>query len=124
MLLRRSCCRQKDAKKASDDNRSAMPFAWRNWSARNPVVRPTRAVFVDFVLSILQNCDHSLLTSVLRLRPLMGGLLNHLGADPPSGIVRVLTTLAQRVLSPRSGISPKLQSEPFSDVALQQVRRA
>lgn len=61
------------------------------------------------------------MATVLQTRPLMGGLLNHLAADPPASITRVLTVLAQRVLAPRSGVGAKLRAEAFGDVALQQV---
>ena len=57
----------------------------------------------------------------MQLRPLLGGLLHQLAADPPQHQLQVLQVLQRRVLSARAGVPAAVQAEVFSDPALQQL---
>jgi hypothetical protein len=53
----------------------------------DPLKRPCRAAFCQLALTLLRQAgasgDALLVQQLLHLRPLMGGLLTHLAADPP-----------------------------------------
>lgn len=54
-------------------------------------------------------------------RPLWGALLHNVAALPPATALEILQLLQIRVLGAVPSLPPKLQAEPFGDVALLQV---
>ena len=54
-------------------------------------------------------------------RPLWGALLHNLAVLPPATALEILQLLQTRVLGAIPSLPPKLQAEPFGDVALSQV---
>lgn len=88
-------------------------------------------------LALLQQCDSLTLSRLLTVRPLMGGLLNHLSTDPPEAVLSLLSLLARRCLAAAAGaaagwaemanaigggeIAASVRAEAFGDVALQQL---
>lgn len=107
-----------------------------SWRHANVLSRPRRAMFVGLVRALLAAADHATLARLLPLRPLLGGLLHHLAADPPAEALDTLAVLARRVLAPppgaqqgrggpgggagagAGGLPPRLRAEPFGDSAL------
>lgn len=70
---------------------------------------------------MLQCSDPLLLPVLLRTRPLMGGLLNHLSTDPPGIITGILQLLQDRVLGNNSRVTAAVQYELWTDSALEQL---
>mmetsp|Transcript_13550 Transcript_13550/g.38555 ORF Transcript_13550/g.38555 Transcript_13550/m.38555 type:complete len:631 (-) Transcript_13550:2704-4596(-) len=86
--------------------------------------RGARPAFIGFGLTLLRKADTLHLQTLLQLRPLMGGLLNHLALDPPATAYRILGTVAQQVLHrPQASglLPPPLQAKPFTDSCLAQL---
>lgn len=75
-------CREKKGESAADLRRRY----WQQWALGDPLKRPTRALFSELALCLLRHAagDALLTQQLLQLRPLAGGLLHHLAADPPS----------------------------------------
>ncbi|KAL4434021.1 hypothetical protein ABPG75_000462 [Micractinium tetrahymenae] len=96
---------------------------WQQWALGDPLKRPTRALFSELALGLLRHAggDALLAQQLLQLRPLVGGLLHHLAADPPGQQLKVLQVLQRRVLSAKAGVPAAVQAEVFSDAALQQL---
>ncbi|PRW57763.1 Nucleolar pre-ribosomal-associated 1,N-terminal [Chlorella sorokiniana] len=100
---------------------------WQQWALGDPLKRPTRALFCQLAAALLRAAgsgpaaDALLLQQLVQLRPLVGGLLQHLAADPPAHQLQVLQLLQKRVLAPKAGVPPAVQAEAFSDAALQQL---
>eukprot|EP00798_Chlamydomonas_sp_ICE-L_P000070 gene70-12890_t len=96
---------------------------WKQWvHSKSVLSRPSRALFVDFACALLRSADQNMLSQLLMLRPLMGGLLCFLAGDPPSACLQVLQLLSSRVvqaqlpgstaapLPPRLGLAPYVQT--------------
>ena len=96
---------------------------WQQWALGDPLKRPTRALFCALALALLRGAagDALLTQQLLALRPLAGGLLGHLAADPPAQQAEVLALLQRRVLAPRAGVPAAAQAEMFPDAALSQL---
>ena len=68
---------------------------WQQWQLGDPLKRPTRALFCRLALTLLRHAgggaaaDALLLQQLLQLRPMMGGVLNSLAADPPAEQLQV-----------------------------------
>lgn len=68
---------------------------WQQWELGDALKRPTRALFSELALGLLRQAgapatgDPLLLQQLLQLRPLVGGLLCHLGGDPPAQQLQV-----------------------------------
>ncbi len=74
--------------------------------------------------ALLSAADHATLARLLPLRPLMGGLLNHLAADPPGHAFATLAVLGRRLLgggAAASALPPSLRAQPWGDAALLQL---
>lgn len=93
----------------------------QEWASEDPVRRPTRAAFIGLALSLLRCADAQLLPEVLRLRPLLGGMMQSLSNDPPMIQLEVLKVLQKRVLGARASIGPAAKAEFFNDAALGQL---
>ncbi|KAG2499734.1 hypothetical protein HYH03_002667 [Edaphochlamys debaryana] len=103
---------------------SSSAAAWRH---PNPLSRPRRAMFVAWARALLSTADSATLARLLPLRPLIGGLLHHIAADPPGQALETLALLGRRVLTSAPGggaggggaaLAPRLRAEPFGDAAL------
>ena len=84
------------------------------WADPDPMVLPTRHVFVGFILALLETGDKSLVRPVLAQKALLGNVLRHLGADPAELATRTLRVLKNGVLAPGSGVPSRLQARPFA----------
>ena len=91
------------------------------WEFADPVRRPTRAAFITLVLCLLRSADAQLLPEILRVRPLISGMLQNLSSDPPEVQLEVLKVLQKRVMGPRISIGPAAKSDLFNDSALWQL---
>ena len=92
------------------------------WSASDPLKRPTRAAFSVLTLALLRTADSQLLPEMLRLRPLIGGTLHYLSSDPPALQEEVLKVVFKRVLGARAmALGSTAKADVFSDAALGQL---
>lgn len=91
------------------------------WRLSSPLSCPSRALFVRFARALLATADVPALAQLLPARALTGALLNHLASDPAAEVLATLRVVGRRVLGPGLGLPPRLQAEPFGDVALQQL---
>jgi hypothetical protein len=112
-------CREKKGESAAEHRQRY----WQQWQLGDTLKRPTRAGFCQLALTLLRQAgsDALLLQQLLQLRPLLGGLLHQLTADPPQQQLQVLQMLQRRVLSARAGVPAAVQAEVISDPALQQL---
>ena len=92
--------------------------AWAHWRSGDALRQPTRAGFVALALALLRQADGLLLSTLLGVPALAGGLLAHLGSDPPEVQAQVLALLSRRVLAPRAGVPAGAQAAAFGDSAL------
>lgn len=90
-------CREKKGESAAD----LRLRYWQQWALGDPLKRPTRALLSAFALCLLRHAggDALLTQQLLQLRPLVGGLLHHIGADPPSQQLEVRGWVAWRGVS-------------------------
>eukprot|EP00887_Chlorella_sp_A99_P003671 scaffold7.g3671.t1 len=101
----------------------AQARAWAAWRSADALKRPTRAAFVRLALALLRAAAREplVLAQLLGVRPLLGGLLHHLAADPPENQLEVLEVLSKRVFGRRAGVAPALQADLLTDAALGQL---
>lgn len=84
-------CREKKGEIPADHRRRY----WQQWALGDPLKRPTRALFCQLAAALLRAAssgpaaDALLLQQLVQLRPLVGGLLQHLAADPPAHQLQV-----------------------------------
>ncbi|KAK3274565.1 hypothetical protein CYMTET_17255, partial [Cymbomonas tetramitiformis] len=103
------------------------PKATEGEDARDVVDRtdllqlPSRHLFVDLVLSLLQPGERIGNRSTFSNKVLCAGVLHALSQDPPGLQLRVLQRLQRCLLSPDSGIAPRLKTVVLGDSALDQL---